>query len=131
MRGVSRRWNEVAARTNADALVPVAAWINANTQPGDVVACDGEPFVHLYTGRTVVPVHILSPDEYLAGTPLEQAAADLRALFIAHRPQFAVFSAMSAELAATPLLDGAGGSPRLEPVATLPGGGAAFRVRLP
>ena len=131
VRGVSRRWNEVAARTNADALVPVAAWINANTQPGDVVACDGEPFVHLYTGRTVVPVHILSPDEYLAGTPLEQAAADLRALFIAHRPQFAVFSAMSAELAATPLLDGAGGSPRLEPVATLPGGGAAFRVRLP
>jgi len=79
----------------------------------------------------VVPVHILSPDEYLAGTPLEQAAADLRALFLANRPRYAVFSAVAAELAAAPLLDGAGGSPRLDRIAQLPGGGAAFRVVLP
>ncbi|HVT38380.1 MAG TPA: hypothetical protein VHE78_05025 [Gemmatimonadaceae bacterium] len=130
-RGVSRQWNDLAARTNAAVLVPLADWINANTDAGDVVACDGEPFVHLYTGRTVVPVHILSPDEYLAGTPVDHAAADLRMLFVAHRPRYAVFTAGSEELAAAPLVNGANGSPRLELVATLPGGGAAFRVHLP
>jgi len=131
IRGASRHWWDVAARANATALIPVAAWINTHTTMADVVACDGEPFVHLYTGRTVVPVHILSPDEYLAGTPLEQAASDLRALFIANRPRFAVFSAAAGELAAAPLLDGAHGTPRLVPLDTLPGGGIAFRVVLP
>ena len=130
-RGLSRHWWDIAQRRNADVLLPVAAWVRANTRPGDIVACDGESLVHLYTGRTVVPVHILSPDEYLAGTPLEQAAADLRALVVANRPQFAVFSAAATELAAASLLDGAGGTPRLERIAELPGGGAAFRVVLP
>jgi hypothetical protein len=111
--------------------MPVVAWINANTSASDVIACDGEPFVHLYSGRTVVPVHILSPDEYLAGTPLEQGAADLRALILAHRPTYAVFSSASADLAAAPLVDGSNATPRLELVANLPGGGAAFRVHLP
>jgi hypothetical protein len=129
--GVQRHWWDRPAMRNAQLLAPVAEWINANTQPGDVVACDGEPFVNLYTGRTVVPVHILSPDEYFAGTPLEQAAADLRVLFITSHPRYAVLSAGSAELAAVPLLDGADGTPRLEPLATLPGGGAAFRVIFP
>jgi hypothetical protein len=131
VRGMSRHWWDVAARANAAALMPVADWINTHTGRDDVVACDGEPFVHLYTCRTVVPVHILSPDEYLAGTPLEQAADDLRALFIANRPRYAVFSGAAAELAAAPLLDGANGTPRLVPLDTLPGGGAAFRVVFP
>ena len=130
-RGLARHWWDVAQRRNAMALIPVAEWVKANTNPGDVVACDGESLVHLYTGRTVVPVHILSPDEYLAGTPLEQAAADLRALILANRPRYAVFSAAATELAAAPLLDGAGGSPRLDRIARLPGGGTAFRVVLP
>ena len=47
-------------RGNADALLPVAAWISANTNPDDVVAVDGEPFIYLRTGRTVVPVRIPS-----------------------------------------------------------------------
>jgi hypothetical protein len=128
---VQRHWWDRPAVRNAQLLAPIAEWVNANTEPGDVVACDGEPFGHLYTGRLVVPVHILSPDEYLAGTPLEQAAADLRALFITSHPRYAVLSAGSAELAAVPLLDGANGTPRLEPLATLPGGGAAFRVIFP
>ena len=131
IQGVQRRWWDRPAMRNAQLLAPIAEWINANTDPGDVVACDGEPFVHLYTGRRVVPVHILSPDEYLAGTPLEQAAADLRALVMTSHPRYAVLSAGSAELAAVPLLDGANGTPRFEPLATLPGGGAAFRVIFP
>ena len=91
--GASRHWWDAAARGTADALIPVADWINANTKPGDVIAVDGEPFIYLYTGRTVVPVHILSPDEYFAGTPVEQAAADLRVLIAAGHPTYAIFSA--------------------------------------
>lgn len=127
-RGVERHWWDSAARRNADMLAPVVAWVAAHTAPGDIVACDGEPYVHLATGRTVVPVHQLSPDEYLAGTPLEVAAADLRALLAENHPRWMVLSAAAGELAAVPLLDGRNGTPRLERVADLPGGGAAFAV---
>jgi len=130
IRGASRHWWDAAARNNADALLPVADWINANTRPDDVVAVDGEPFIYLHTGRTVVPVHILSPDEYFAGTPLERAAADLRALIVAGRPAYAVFSAAAGERDAAPMLDGRNGTPKLEWITALPGGGAAYRVVL-
>ena len=130
IRGASRHWWDAAARNNADALLPVADWINANTRPDDVVAVDGEPFIYLHTGRTVVPVHILSPDEYFAGTPLERAAADLCALIVAGRPAYAVFSAAAGERDAAPMLDGRNGTPKLEWITALPGGGAAYRVVL-
>ena len=128
IRGAARHWWDSAARINADALLPVAAWINANTKPDDVVAVDGEPFIYLHTGRTVVPVHILSPDEYFAGTPLERAAADLRSLIEIGKPKFAVFSGVAGEREAAPLLDGRNGTPKLEWIAALSGGGAAYRV---
>jgi hypothetical protein len=130
VRGAARHWWDSAARANADALLPVAAWINDNTRPDDVIATDGEPFIYLHTGRTVVPVHIASADEYVAGTPLEQAAADLRALIIAGRPRYAVFSASAPEGDAAQMLDGKDGSPRLEWIAAVPGGGSAYRVVL-
>lgn len=131
VRGLRLGWNDLAARTNAAALMETAGWINANTGRDDIVACDGEPFVHLYTGRTVVPLHIASANEYLAGTSVEQSATDLRALFAANRPRYAVFSVAAGELAAAPLLDGANGTARLERLGSLPGGGAVFRVVLP
>lgn len=128
VRGASRHWWDAAARGNADALIPVADWINANTKPGDVIAVDGEPFIYLYTGRTVVPVHILSPDEYFAGTPVEQAAADLRVLIAAGHPTYAIFSDAAGERDAAPLIDGRNGAAKLDWFATLPGGGAVYRV---
>lgn len=127
-RGVSRGWADIAQRRNAARLRPVVDWVNAHTAPGDVVAADGEPLVHLYTGRRVVPVHVLTPDEYLAGTSLRQAADDLRALLRAGHATWAVFSAGALEADAADLVASAGGSPRLVPVDTLPGGGVAFRV---
>jgi 4-amino-4-deoxy-L-arabinose transferase-like glycosyltransferase len=130
IRGASRHWWDSAARGNADALIPVADWINTNTRPDDVVAVDGEPFIYLHTGRTVVPVHILSPDEYFAGTPLDRAAADLRALIAVGKPRYAVFSGAAGEREAAPMLDGRNGTPKLEWIAALPGGGAAYRVVL-
>jgi hypothetical protein len=131
LRGAARHWWDSAARTNADAMLPVAAWINSNTALGDVVAVDGEPFIYLHTGRTVVPVHILSADEYFAGTPLDRALADLRALILMGRPTYAVFSGVAGEREIAPMLDGRNGTPKLEWISALPGGGAAFRVVLP
>lgn len=128
VRGASRHWWDAAARANADALIPVADWITANTRPGDVIAVDGEPFIHLYTGRTVVPVHILSPDEYFAGTPIERAAGDLRSLIEAGRPAYVIFSGAAGERDAAPLIDGRNGTPKIAWFATLPGGGAVYRV---
>jgi hypothetical protein len=128
IRGFSRHWWDAAARTNADALLPVADWINANTAATDVVAVDGEPFIYLHTGRTVVPVHILSPDEYFAGTPLERAASDLRELIAIGKPRYAVLSGAAAEREVAPMLDGRNGTPKLEWIAALPGGGSAYRV---
>jgi len=130
VRGASRHWWDTAARANADALLPVADWINANTRSDDVIAVDGEPFIYLHTGRTVVPVHVLSPDEYFAGTPLERAAADLRELIIAGRPRYAIFSGGPSGREMAPLLDGRNGSPKLEWIAPIGGGGAAYRVVL-
>jgi hypothetical protein len=127
-RGVSRGWVDIAQRRNAQRLGPVVDWVNTHTGPDDVVACDGEPFVHLHTGRRVVPVHSLSADEYLAGTALGTAADDLRALLAAGGADFAVLSAGTAEIQAAELLQEPGGSPHLVPIDTLPGGGMAFRV---
>jgi hypothetical protein len=130
VRGAARHWWDSAARSNVDALLPVADWINANTKPGDVVAVDGEPFIYLHTGRTVVPVEQLSPEDYFAGTPIERAAADLRALITAGRPRYLIFSAGAGERDAAPLLDGKHGTPKLEWIAAIPGGGSAYRVVL-
>jgi hypothetical protein len=127
-RGVSRGWADIAQRRNAARLRPVVEWVNTHTDPGDVVVADGEPLVHLYTGRRVVPAHVLTPDEYLAGTSLRVAADDLRALLRAGHATWAVFSARALEADAADLVSSAGGSPRLVPVDTLPGGGVAYRV---
>lgn len=128
-RGISRGWGDVAQRRNADRLLPVVDWVRANTPVTAVVACDGEPLVHLYTGRRVVPVHILSPDEYLAGTPIEQGADDLRRLIRAGGADFAVLSAGATDLDVAVLLRDGPEFPRLIPIDTLPGGGVAFRVQ--
>ena len=127
-RGVSRGWVDVAQRRNGARLAPTVDWVARNTTLDDIIACDGEPLVHLYTGRRVVPVHVLSPTEHLAGTPVQQAADDLRALLVAGDADYAVLSARSVGLHAASLLGAGSGSPWLSPVDTLPGGGVAFRV---
>jgi hypothetical protein len=127
-RGISRGWADIAQRRNAARLAPVVDWVRAHTPPDAVVACDGEPLVHLYTGRRVIPASILSADEYLAGTPLQQGADDLRRLLRAGGADFAVLSAGASALDAAALLRDGPDFPRLIPIDTLPGGGVAFRV---
>lgn len=128
VRGASRHWWDSAARSNVDALLPVVDWINANTRPDDVIAVDGEPFIYLHTGRTVVPVEELSPEDYFGGTPVERAATDLRELITTGRPRYVIFSAAAGERDAAPLLDGRNGTPKLEWISAIPGGGSAYRV---
>lgn len=128
-RGISRGWADIAQRRNADRLSPVVDWVRANTPVDAVIACDGEPLVHLYTGRRAVPVHILSPDEYLAGTPLEQGADDLRRLIKTSGADFAVLSGGASDLDVAARLRDGPEYPRLVPLDTLPGGGVAFRVQ--
>jgi hypothetical protein len=127
-RGISRGWADIAQRRNAERLAPVVDWVKARTPESAVIACDGDPLVYLYTGRKTIPGHILSPDEYLAGTPLQQGADDLRSLLRAGGADFAVFSAGAAEIGAAALLREGPDFPRLTPIDTLPGGGVAFRV---
>ncbi|HEY2850679.1 MAG TPA: hypothetical protein VGI97_12430 [Gemmatimonadaceae bacterium] len=127
VRGASRHWWDSAARANADALLPVVDWIKTNTNPADVIAVDGEPFVYLHTGRTVVPVHDLAPEDYFGGTPVERDADHLRALIVTGRARYVVFS-RAAERDIAPFLDGANGTPKLERIASIAGGGTAYRV---
>jgi len=127
-RGISRGWADLAQRRNAERLAPVVDWVRARTPMEAVIACDGEPLIHLYTGRRVVPVHILSPDEYLAGTPVQQGADDLRRLILAGGADFAVLSAAAAAQDAAALLQDGPDFPRLIAIDTLPGGGVAYRV---
>ena len=127
-RGVSRGWADIAQRRSAERLVPVVEWIRTHTPPGATVAVDGEPLVHLYTGRRVVPVHVLTPDEYLAGTPTEVAVRDLRALLGAGGADFAVYTAGAGAASAAPFLVDGPEYPRLVPLDTLPGGGTAWKV---
>ena len=49
-------------------------------------------------------------------------------LIIVGKPQYAVFSAVAGERDVAPMLDGRNGTPKLEWIAALPGGGAAYRV---
>jgi hypothetical protein len=128
IRGAARSSWDAPVLGSADALLPVAEWIAANTNPDDVVAVDGEPFIYLRTGRTVVPVRVVSPDDLVAGAPLERAAADLRALIAVGRPRYAVFSGAAGERDAARLLDGRDGTPTFRWIAALPGGGVAYRV---
>lgn len=115
----------------ATCLAPAVAWVREHAPVDAVVATDGEPFVHLDPGGRVVPVHHLSPDECLVGTPVEIAATDLRALIVEGRADFAVLSGGSLELDAAEILGPGSGGPHLVRIDSLPGGGAAIRVSWP
>jgi len=130
-RGVGRGWVDIAQRRNAERLAPTVAWVLANTPANAVVATDGEPLVYLYTGRRVVPVHILSPVEYVSRPRLDEVEADLMALITAGQATHLVLSGGSPELRAARRLEASGRSHRLSPLGTLPGGGAAWRIGSP
>jgi hypothetical protein len=127
VRGFAHRWWEGAEQQQAELARPVVAWVLAHSAPGDVIACEGEPLVHLYTGRRTVPTGSSTALEYLAPQPVADAVASLRAVIADYRPAYVIVSSGGggAGPAAEYLLREQ--PPELALVDTLPAGGAVFR----
>jgi hypothetical protein len=80
VRGYAGRWWESAQRGSANSLRPLVRWAAANTRVTDVIASDGDPMVHLYTGRLTVPAISWSAHEYIERQQTPRATANLRSL---------------------------------------------------
>jgi hypothetical protein len=128
-RGYEQRWWDTAQRALARQLLPLVDWVQQSTQPADIIASDGDPLVHLYTGRYVVPSARWAAEAYPAGVDSATAASDLRELLAAYPVRYLLFgSSRSPTARATALLQQEP-KPRLEMLTVLQGGGAVFVVR--
>ncbi|MBX9927874.1 MAG: hypothetical protein K2X99_03090, partial [Gemmatimonadaceae bacterium] len=128
VRGATNGWHASAQHAATAQLLPVARWVATHTAPRDTVAASGHAMVALYTGRVVVPVNTLTPDEHLEAKSATQRAAELEALLLSVRARTLVLSADAPEFGAIAQLDGRDGRLRVVPIDRLEGGGAAFRV---
>lgn len=74
-RGLARGWASSATRPMADRFLAVVRYINSDPRlDGRVIASEVPPIVGLYTGRTTVPVEILTPQQHVRPkTPQEHA----------------------------------------------------------
>lgn len=63
----ARGW-EVPQRAAGEALMQIVQWVREETEPSDVIATDGEPLVHLYTGRKTVPNTVFRASTPYTGT---------------------------------------------------------------
>jgi hypothetical protein len=76
LRGYRGHWWSSIPRSGAKTLLPLVNWAATRTRPGDVLAVEEESVVYLYAGRSAVPVHTFTAQQYLRPrTPLENAAA--------------------------------------------------------
>jgi hypothetical protein len=127
-RGYRERWWDAAQRTVARQLLPLVEWTQRNTRPDDVLASDGDPLVHLYTGRHVVPSERWAAEAYPSRADSASAVAAVRALVSAYPVRYLLLrSNKSATAGATAALR-RGPKPELELLIALSGGGAVFRV---
>jgi hypothetical protein len=127
-RGYQQRWWDTAQRAVARQLLPLVDWTHRNTRNGDLIASDGDPLLHLYTGRQVVPSARWAAEAYPGGPDSVTAAADLRALLATYPVRYLLLSSSRSPTArATAVLQQ---QPRaaLEMLAVLQGGGAVFVV---
>lgn len=56
----------VPARVASTNIAPVIRWVSRNTSPSDVIVCDAEPLLFLFTGRRAVPPASFTATEYVA-----------------------------------------------------------------
>lgn len=77
-RGYRGRWWSSIARTNAASLRPLVLWARTHTNPGDLLAVEGESAVYLYADRHTVPVQTFTAVQYFRPRTPEENAAVIR-----------------------------------------------------
>jgi hypothetical protein len=125
-RGYQQRWSDAAQRAVARQLLPLVEWTEQNTQPGDVIASDGDPLLHLYTGRHVVPSARWAVEAYPAAADSAMRVTDLRELLAAYNPRYLLLSSNKSPSGPATAVLRNGPRPGLQMLTVLPGGGAAF-----
>jgi hypothetical protein len=128
-RGLAGGWAGSPQREMTSRLWPLVQWTATHAAPTDVVASDAHVMIALYTGRTTMPMSMLTPAEHVRDKPLPQAARELAALSARYRPTLLVLSRGMRELDAVPLWAQLPGAPMITPLAAVPGGGSAFALR--
>jgi hypothetical protein len=129
-RGYQQRWWETAQRAVARQLLPLVDWTERNTRPGDVIASDGDPLVHLYTGRHVVPSARWAVEAYPAPADSATRVADLQELLAVYRPRYLLLSGNKSPSSAATAVLRDGPQLGLQMLTVLPSGGAAFATAL-
>lgn len=69
----SRSW-AVPAKQAGESIAPLVQWVGRNTRPADIVLCEGEQVVSLFTGRVAAPTMAFTAREYVV--PRSDAESD-------------------------------------------------------
>jgi len=126
VRGVRGHWWSSVSRSNAGRIAAAVTWVQTNTAATDLIACEDEGAVFLYTGRQTVPSGSLAPDEYLRDIPaIERVRDGLRPILAAYPVNVVVASSRRGAAAADILV--ASSPALLEHGVDFPGG-VAYRV---
>jgi hypothetical protein len=129
-RGYQQRWWDTAQRAVARQLLPLVDWTERNTRPGDVIASDGDPLLHLYTGRHVVPTARWAVEAYPAAADSATRLADLQELLAVYNPRYVLLSSNKSPSGPATAVLRDGPRLRLQMLTVLSSGGAAFTTVL-
>jgi len=129
VRGVAAGWAGASQRGMTDRVWPLVQWTVVHAGTNDVVASDAHVIIALYTGRTTIPVSMLTPAEYVRPKPVAQLAHELDSLAKRYRPSLLVLSRNTPELDAVPQWALLAGAPMVNALPEVPGGGSAFALR--
>jgi len=128
-RGLAGGWAGSPQRAMTERLWPLVEWTVTHAGANDIVASDAHVMIALYTGRTTMPVSMLTPAEHVRDKPLPQYARELGALAARYHPQLLVLSRRTPELDAVPIWAQTPGAPSVSALPPIAGGGAAFALR--
>lgn len=103
-RAVRERWWITVPRNNGERAKPLVAWALEHSQPGDLLATDDDPLVHLYTGRRTVPVGTFTPEEYLTPQTVPFMTSTLETLIDTYHPRYVLCGSMQCAYGARNLL---------------------------
>jgi hypothetical protein len=128
-RGLAGGWAGAPQRAMTARLWPAVQWTVTHAGPNDIVASDGHVMIALYTGRTTMPVSMLTPAEHVRPKSAPQFALEFGALARRYRPSLLVLSRGAPELDAVPLWMAIADAPAVIDLLPVPGGGTALALR--